>query len=65
MSFEESSIGVASSRGKGKIHNGGKEGAFDMNAKQNPFLECIEASKSVSDHFGEKIIYINVMNNLR
>ena len=36
-----------------------------MNAKQDPFLECMaEAAKSVSDYFGEKILYINVMNNL-
>ena len=32
---------------------------------QDKFLECMAtAAAAVADHFGEKIIYINVMNNL-
>lgn len=60
------SIGVASSRGKLKIHNGGTDKAeFDMNAAQDPFLECMaDATKSVVDYFNGEAVHINVMNNL-
>ncbi|NMP38127.1 MAG: DUF362 domain-containing protein [Clostridiales bacterium] len=60
------SIGVASSAGKLKIHNGGVEGKpIDMDAAQDPFLECMaEATGTVIDFFGDRVIHINIMNNL-
>lgn len=60
------SIGVVSSAGKLKIHNGGTEGQpINMDAEQDPFLECMaEATKTVVDFFGDRVIHINVMNNL-
>lgn len=63
------SIGIASADGKALIHSAGR--AFTVEDKnifkteQNAFLESMaEASKAVSDHFGDKVIYINVANNL-
>ena len=63
------SIGIASSAGKAWIHSAGKtKNAAQMWGHlpaQDDFLESMaEAAKSVADHCGEKILYINVMNNL-
>lgn len=60
------SIGIASSLGKSLIHSAGKETTgFGMNTPQDDFLESMaEAAKGVADYLGEKILYINVMNNL-
>lgn len=59
------SIGVASSEGKVWIHSGGTRKTGSIMGEQDPFLECMaEASSGVSDYFGDKIIYINVMNRL-
>ena len=63
------SIGIASSSGKAWIHSAGKtKNAAEMWGDlppQDDFLESMaEAAKSVADHCGEKILYINVMNNL-
>ena len=63
------SIGIASSAGKAWIHSAGKtKNAAQMwgnLSAQDDFLESMaEAAKSVADHCGEKILYINVMNNL-
>ena len=63
------SIGIASSAGKAWIHSAGKtKNAAQMWGNlpaQDDFLESMaEAAKSVADHCGEKILYINVMNNL-
>lgn len=60
------SIGIASSKGKSLIHSAGKETTgFGLNTPQNDFLESMaEAAKAVADALTDKIVYINVMNNL-
>ncbi len=63
------SIGIASSNGKSYIHTAGKletaEGIWQNTAEQDIFLEAMaEAAKSIADHCGDNIIYINVANNL-
>lgn len=60
------SIGIASSMGKSLIHSAGKETTgFGIGTPQDDFLESMaEASKAVADYIKDKIIYINVMNNL-
>lgn len=64
------SIGIASAEGKMLIHTAGKTkslGDFGLCFKtpQDDFLESMaEAASSVADYIGNKIIYINVMNNL-
>ena len=63
------SIGIASSAGKAWIHSAGttKNAAEMWSAlpPQDDFLESMaEAAKAVADHCGERILYINVMNNL-
>ena len=62
------SIGIASSAGKAWIHSAGKtKNAAEMWSAlppQDDFLESMaEAAKAVADHCGERILYINVMNN--
>ncbi len=59
------SIGIASSRGKVRIHSAGASDTDWGEPKQEDFLEAMaEAAKAVADHAGDKILYINVMNNL-
>ena len=61
------SLGIASSAGKAWIHTAGKTKTDLWNnlPEQDAFLESMaEAAKAVVDHCGEKILYINVMNNL-
>mgnify|MGYP003275903433 CR=1 FL=1 len=59
------SIGIASSRGKVRIHSAGASDMDWGSPKQEDFLESMaEAAKAVADHAGDKILYINVMNNL-
>lgn len=60
------SIGIASSSGKSLIHSAGKSSVgFNMSTPQDDFLESMaEAAKGVAEYMGEKILYINVMNNL-
>ncbi len=59
------SIGIASSRGKVRIHSAGASDTDWGNPKQDDFLESMaEAAKAVADHCGENILYISVMNNL-
>lgn len=63
------SIGIASSSGKAWIHTAGKTRDTGSMWKQLPqqddFLEAMaEAAKAVADHCGDRILYINVMNNL-
>ncbi|KIO43290.1 MULTISPECIES: DUF362 domain-containing protein [Sanguibacteroides] len=59
------SIGIASSAGKLLIHSAGKSTTNWEHPLQDDFLETMaEAAKAVADHCGDKIIYINVMNNL-
>lgn len=63
--IKNSSIGIASSRGKSWIHSAGTKMSGFGGASQDDFLESMgEAAKSVADHFGDNIVYIDVMNNL-
>ena len=59
------SIGLASSRGKIRIHTGGTSDTHWHDELQMEFLEAMaEAGKAVADYLGDRIIYINVMNRL-
>ena len=61
------SIGLGSREGKCLIHTAGRSHTSPWGGDQNAFLESMgEAGKSVSDNLGhgERIVYINVMNNL-
>ena len=61
------SIGLGSSKGKCLIHSGGRSTLTIFGGKQDEFLESMaEAGKAVSDYLGhgERIAYVNVMNNL-
>ncbi|MCH5268559.1 MAG: DUF362 domain-containing protein [Lachnospiraceae bacterium] len=64
--IKNTSIGIASSKGKSYIHSGGKS-TSGFGGKQKDFLESMaEAGKAVSDSLGKgkNIVYVNVMNNL-
>ncbi len=62
-------IGIASSRGKAWIHSAGRTTSVtevwrDL-PPQDDFLESMaEAAKAITDHCGERILYISVANNL-
>lgn len=63
------SIGIASSAGKAWIHSAGKtrnpSQVWGNLPPQDDFLESMaEAAKAIADHCGDKILYINVANNL-
>lgn len=63
------SIGVASGNGKTYIHSAGKcsdrEKIWRNIADQDAFLESMAAAaQGVAMHFGDRILYINVMNNM-
>lgn len=63
------SIGIASAEGKAWIHSAGKtknvEEVWGDIPHQDIFQEAMaEASKAIVDHAGDKILYINVANNL-
>ncbi|MCC8144128.1 MAG: DUF362 domain-containing protein [Tannerellaceae bacterium] len=59
------SIGIASSARKTYIHSAGASTTDWGNPAQDDFLESMaEAAKAITDYCGEKILYINVMNNL-
>lgn len=67
--IKNQSIGVASAAGKAYIHSAGKTRdvaeVWNNLAKQDDFLESMAATaRSVADYFGDRILYINVMNNL-
>lgn len=58
------SIGIASSHGKAYIHGAGNEAKI-WSADHDAFLESMaDAAKSIVEHFGEKIVFINVMKNM-
>lgn len=58
------SIGLASSHGKAYIHGVGDVNNF-WNSDHDSFLESMaDASKSILDLFGEKIVFVNVMKNM-
>ncbi len=60
------SIGIASAEGKRLIHSAGKQSkTFVATTPQDDFLESMaEAAKAVADSLGDRILYINVMNNM-
>lgn len=63
------SIGIASSGGKAWIHSAGTTKdvgkVWGNLPPQDDFLESMtEAAKAITDHCGDKILYINVANNL-
>lgn len=62
------SIGLASSKGKSYIHTGGmEESSFNdlMNADRDAFLKSMaDSAKTITDFYGEKIVYINAMVNM-
>ena len=77
--LKNASIGVASANGKGYIHSAGKvadaasswenlpEGWEESPEKNTPFIEAMSAAaQAVHEYFGggERILYIDVMNNL-
>lgn len=67
--IKNQSIGVASATGKAYIHTAGKTQEvarlWTELGEQDAFLESMAASaQGVADYFGDKILYINVMNNL-
>ena len=59
------SIGIASREGKCLIHTAGRSTTSPWGGDQVEFLESMaEAAKGIDDYMGERVIYINVMNNL-
>lgn len=61
------SIGLGSKEGKCLIHTAGQSNTSPWGGDQTGFTESMaEAGKSVSDYLGngERIIYINVLNNI-
>lgn len=63
------SIGLGSSAGKAYIHSGGKTANVDSiwsnTAEQAVFIESMaDASKAITDYYGDNILYINVANRL-
>lgn len=63
--IKNQSIGMASTAGKCLIHTAGASSTSPWGGDQDAFLESMaEAAKGVADHFGENILYINVMNYL-
>lgn len=67
--IKNQSIGVASANGKAYIHTAGQqnyvEGMWEHVDNQDGFLESMAAAaQAVADVFGDKILYISVMNNM-
>lgn len=63
--IKNSSIGLASARGKVRIHSGGTSDTRWHDELHTEFLECMaEANKGVADYLGDRIIYINVLNRI-
>ena len=59
------SIGLAAREGKFWIHSAGKTKSKWDSSNQDGFLESMgEAGKAVSDHLGDRITYVSVMNRL-
>lgn len=67
--LKNQSIGVASANGKAYIHSAGRqevvEGLWRNVGDQTGFLESMaSAAQGVADYFGDRILYISVMNNM-
>ncbi|MBQ9902761.1 MAG: DUF362 domain-containing protein [Clostridia bacterium] len=59
------SIGLGSAEGKAWIHSGGKSKSNPWGGDQTAFTESMaEAASTVQTYYGERIVYINVMNRL-
>ena len=59
------SIGLGSAEGKAWIHSGGTSKSNPWGGDQTAFTESMaEAASTVQDYFGDRIVYINVMNRL-
>lgn len=59
------SIGLGSKEGKCWIHSGGTSRTSPWGGDQTAFTESMaEAASTVQDYYGDRIIYINVMNRL-
>lgn len=59
------SIGIASREGKCLIHTAGRSTTSPWGGDQVDFLESMaEAAKGIAEFMGERVVYINVMNNL-
>ena len=59
------SIGLGSAQGKCWIHSGGKSKTNIWGGDQTAFTESMaEAASTVQSYYGDKIVYINVMNRL-
>lgn len=59
------SIGLGSVEGKNLIHTGGKSHDRWLGGDQTAFTESMaEAASSVQDYYGDRIVYVNVMNRL-
>lgn len=59
------SIGLGSAEGKSWIHSGGKSRSNPWGGDQTAFTESMaEAASTVQDYYGDKIVYINVMNRI-
>lgn len=59
------SIGLGSAEGKAWIHSGGKSKSNPWGGDQTAFTESMaEAASTVQAYYGERIVYINVMNRL-
>ena len=62
--LKQLSIGMASSYGKAYIHGAGEPEKL-WTADHDSFLESMaDAASSVTEYFGDNIIYINVMKNM-
>ena len=63
--IKNASIGLASARGKVRIHSGGTSDTHWHDELQDEFLEAMaEAAGSVCDYLGDRVIFINVMNRI-
>ncbi|MBR2836266.1 MAG: DUF362 domain-containing protein [Coriobacteriales bacterium] len=67
--LKQLSIGCASAKGKALIHSGGISSdnieCWQKHAEQDRFCEAMaDAASTVVRHFGENILFINVMKNL-
>lgn len=59
------SIGLGSAEGKAWIHSGGTSKSNIWGGDQTAFTESMaEAASTVQEYYGDRIIYINVMNRL-
>lgn len=67
--LKNQSIGCASAAGKAYIHSAGRTDdpakCWNPRTPQDDFLRSMaSAAQAVADRFGDRIIYINVMNNM-